>query len=290
MSPRSSTTLTRLDPGLPLLWRDERTIQIGAIDGERIDADAGWVELLLSRMRVGFRRAAFDVIAHGVGAPRDEARALLARLEPILIDDPPPPPAAWVESLNVVDGRVDYRIREALADEGVLAGERGRPGHIGIVLVQGAAAALQLAGYLRDDLTHLPVSFERSRVTVGPLVIPGETPCLTCRDGQERDRDAAWPRLHAQLIARDPGPISAAQVAEAATIAARILHAPTSPDDESVVGVSANGSLEWRRVRFHEGCRCRVPSCPSLPGTGTAPAPLVRPTATTSGPAFARRA
>lgn len=290
MPPLSSTVLTRLDPALPLLWRDEHTLQLGADAGTQVTVDCAWVELLLSRMRTGFRRSAFDVIAHGVGAPRQEARALLARLDAILIDDPPPPAAVWVESVNITDGRTEYRMREALDDEGLLTGERTRQGHVGIILLQGAAAALQLASYLRDDLVHLPVAFERGRVTVGPLVTPGASPCLSCRDGHERDRDAAWPRLHAQLIARDAGPISAAQVAEAATLAATILTAQATHEGASTVGISANGQREWRPVTFHEGCLCREPSSRSRPGTATAPAPLVLPIATMSPPMSARRA
>lgn len=289
MSPLSSPTLTRLDPGRPLLWRDGDTLQLGDDGGIRVTVNAEWIELLLSRLRTGFRRSAFDVIAHRLGAPRDEARALLTRLESVLIDDPAPRPAAWVESVNITDGRTEYRMREALEDEEVRSGDRARQDHIGLILVEGAAAALQLARYLRDDISHLPVSFERGRVSVGPLVVPGATPCLSCRDAQERDRDAAWPRLHAQLIARDAGPISAAQVAEAATLAAHLLVTGTE-SGASAIGISANGSREWRPVTFHEECRCRALSSPSPPGTVTGPSPLDLPNATMSPPAFARRA
>jgi hypothetical protein len=34
---------------------------------------------------------------------------------------------------------------------------------------------------------------------VGPLVIPGETSCLSCADLHRSDRDAAWPAIAAQL-------------------------------------------------------------------------------------------
>ena len=291
VSPLSSPTLTRLDPALPLLWRDPGTLQLG--DGEtstRVSVEATWVELLLSRMRTGFRRSAFDVIAHGLGAPRDEARALLARLEDVLVDDSARPIAAWVESMNIRDGRTEYRMREALADEHVLAGDRSRRDHIGIILVEGAAAAVQLARYLRDDVTHLPVAFERGRVSVGPLVTPGATPCLACRDAQERDRDPAWPRLHAQLIERDAGLISAARVAEAALMAAQVLALSGTSDETSTIGVSANGSRAWRPVTFHEDCRCRARWYPSQPGNATEPAHPGLRSETTSAPASARRA
>lgn len=288
MSPLSSTTLTRLDPDVPLLWRDDTILQLGLAGDVRVSASAAWVELLLARMRAGFRRAAFDVVAHGVGAPRQEARMLLAQLGAFLVDDAPPPQAAWVETLNITDGRAAHRMREALADEDVATGDRSAPADVAVVLVQGAAAAMQFARYLRDDTPHLPVAFERGAVTVGPLVRPGASPCLACRDGHERDRDDAWPRLHAQLIDRDAGALRAAMVAEAAALAARLLRAD-APEGE-LVRLSADGSREWRAVTFHAECRCRALSFPSLPGIETEPVPLVPRIATSSEPGFALRA
>lgn len=289
MPPLTPTTLTRLAPGHPLLWRDEHTLQLG-VDGDlRFDAEAAWVELLLSRMGSGFRRSSFDVIAHGLGAPRDDARALLARLEHLLVDDSSPPRAAWVDRVGVTDARTEYRLRESLADEGVPAGERESPATAAVVLVPGSAAALQLAPYLREDIVHLPVAVDRARVTVGPLVVPGITPCLTCRDLHARDRDPAWPRLHTQLVGHDPGRVRAVLVAAAGAVAARLLSA--SPAEESeIVGLSADGSPDSRAVRFHEGCLCRAPSSRSRPGTGREPVRLVPPSATTRATAYAQPA
>lgn len=288
MSPLTPKTLTRLDPAVPLLWRDGETLQIGIEGSLRIPASEPWVEKVLGRMAAGFRRTAFDVIAHAAGAPRAEARMLLARLEPLLVDDAATPPAAWVESIDLLDARSEYRMREALLDEGIPAGARDESEDIGVVLVEGAAAALHFARYLREDTSHLPVALERGRTTIGPLIVPGRSPCLTCRDSHERDRDAAWPRMHAQLIGRAAGPISAAQVADAATLVAKLLAETTSPG--TFVEVSGEGRRVWRSVTFHAECRCRAQSFPSLPGTETERAPLARLNATTTATAFARPA
>lgn len=287
--PLTPPILTRLNPSAPLLWRDEHTLQLGDDGDLRIDTEAAWVEPLLSRLRSGFRRGAFDVIAHAAGAPRDAARMLLARLDPVLLDDAAAARPAWVESIGITDGRSEYRMRDALTDEGITLVDHGeRPG-VGVVLVQGAAAALQFARYLREDIAHLPVSFEPGRVSVGPLVVPGSSACLTCRDAHARDLDPAWPLLHTQMIGRDPGPIRAAQVAEAARLTALLLTANTSSDGH-LVRVSEDGSREWRSVSFHEECRCRGQWCPSQPGTATETAPPAPQISTTTAPTFARRA
>lgn len=287
--PLTPPILTRLNPSAPLLWRDEHTLQLGDDGDLRIDAEAAWVEPLLSRLRSGFRRGAFDVIAHAAGAPRDAARLLLARLDPVLLDDAAAARPAWVESIGIADGRSEYRMREALTDEGVALVDHGaRPG-VGVVLVQGAAAALQFARYLREDIAHLPVSFEPGRVSVGPLVVPGASACLTCRDAHARDHDPTWPLLHTQMIGRDPGPIRAAQVAEAARLTALLLTAEAGSDGR-LVRVSEDGSREWRSVSFHEECRCRGQWSPSQRGTATETAPPAPQISTTTAPTFARRA
>lgn len=287
--PLTPPILTRLHPAAPLLWRDEHTLQLGDDGDVRIETDAAWVELLLSRMRAGFRRGTFDVIAHAAGAPRAAARALLARLEPLLLDDPPAGRPAWVERIGITDGSSEYRMRDALSDEGIALVEHGRRPAVAVVLVRGAAAALQFARYLRDDVPHLPVAFEPGRVTVGPLVLPGATACLACRDANATDADPAWPLLHTQMIDRDPGPIRAAQVAEAGRLAALLL-ADGTDTDSRVVRVSADGSRAWRSVTFHEECRCRGPWFPSQRGTATGTAPPALPSATTTKPVFARLA
>lgn len=287
--PLTPPTRTRLDPSVPLLWRDERTLQFGLESALHVAADEAWVELLLSRMCAGFRRGSFDVIAHGVGAPRDDARRLLARVEHLLIDAHPRHRPAWIESIGITDGRSEYRIREALTDEGVQLVDPATPHAVAVVLVQGAAAAVQFARHLRDDTAHLPVSFEPGHLSVGPLVMPGESPCLACRDAHRTDDDPAWPLLHSQMIGRGPDTLRAAQVADAGLLVATLLRSDESIPARSV-RVSANGSRVWRSVTFHEECRCREQSCPSPRGTSTAPALRALPTATMTDPAFARPA
>lgn len=287
--PLTPPILTRLTPNAPLLWRDEHTLQLGDEGDIRFDADAPWVELLLSRLRSDFRRGSFDVIAHAAGAPREAARTLLARVSPLLVDESTAVRPAWVESIGLTDGRGEYRMRESLADEGIVLVDPGTRPAIAVVLVQGAAAALHFARYLREDIPHLPVSFEPGRVTVGPVVIPGASPCLACRDAHATDLDPAWPLLHTQMIGRDPGPLRAAQVAEAGRLAATLL-AEHPGSASRVVRLSANGSRVWRAVTFHEECRCRGRWSPSRRGTSTATALPAPPSAPTTATAFARPA
>ncbi|MCS3842064.1 hypothetical protein HDC95_000329 [Microbacterium sp. AK031] len=288
MSPITPPTLTRLDPAYPLLWRDVDTVQFGLEDVVRIPVSEPWVDRLLQSLRDGFRPSAFDVIAHGAGAPRDAARELLSALKPVLRTDEPPLPRIWIESLNMVDSRIAARTEIALVDEGFRTADRGTPQAVAVVLVEGAASARQLSNHLRDDVAHLPIAFEVGGTTVGPLVVPGRTPCLACRDGHERERDPAWPMLHAQLVGAASGHITAARTAEAAALAARILAEPGRMSRS--VRISPDGRRVWRSLRFHAECRCREQSFRSPEGSETAAAPLSLPHETTTGTAYERRA
>ena len=59
------------------------------------------------------------------------------------------------------------------------------------------------------DIPHLAVAVTGARAVIGPLVIPGRTSCLRCRDLHLADADDTWPRAAVQWAARRPGPAAA---------------------------------------------------------------------------------
>src|SRR5690606_19641405 len=144
--------------------------------------------------------------------------------------------------------------------------------------------------YLREDLPHVPVAFEPGGTTIGPLIIPGRTACLACRDAHERDRDPAWPAMHAQLVAATSVPITGARTAEAAVLVARILIESGNAKRTKSVRISPDGRRVWHAVTFHAECRCREQSFQSPERTAIAAAPGDRPHETRKDQAFAQRA
>lgn len=48
------------------------------------------------------------------------------------------------------------------------------------------------------DIPHLAVTAAGTHAVIGPLVIPGRTSCLRCRDLHLADADPAWPRVAVQ--------------------------------------------------------------------------------------------
>lgn len=59
------------------------------------------------------------------------------------------------------------------------------------------------------DIPHVAVAVTGARAVIGPLVIPGRTSCLRCRDLHLADADETWARAAVQWAARRPGPPAA---------------------------------------------------------------------------------
>ena len=76
-----------------------------------------------------------------------------------------------------------------------------------VVLVGvGVADSVAAEPLLAREVPHLSVVVRERGLVVGPLVLPGAGPCLRCLDLHRADRDPAWPRLLAQLLARRAPP------------------------------------------------------------------------------------
>ncbi len=60
--------------------------------------------------------------------------------------------------------------------------------------------------WMRRRIPHLPVVLRGTRAEVGPLVQPGQGPCLRCLDLARSDHDPGWPAVLAQLSPPRVGP------------------------------------------------------------------------------------
>lgn len=55
---------------------------------------------------------------------------------------------------------------------------------------------------MRARVPHLPVVVRDGAGVIGPLVLPGASPCLRCLDRTRTDADPGWPSLACQLFGR----------------------------------------------------------------------------------------
>ncbi len=284
-------TTLRLDPARPVLWRDAETVQLGiGANAVRLDVDGPWLPRMLDRLGSGIPERAFEVVAHGLGASLPAARRLRTAIAPLLVVDTPRP-TTRIEPSPALDARTLLRLDEALDEAGVdlVEGDDTGAADVPVVLLRhGAVAARDALPQLVRDRPHVALSFDAGGASVGPLVLPGRTPCLSCRDAHDRERDPAWAALHVQLLERDPGHIPLAVIVAAAAACAGLLseHAESTRSGESrTIRVSRDGRRASRTVRFHADCACRSPRGSATGGVPHGPRP-----ATTSSSAYARRA
>jgi len=240
----------KLAAGVPLVWRSPTGIQLGAARPLAVLDDVTPAhERLLAALTAGISETGFAMMARAAGADADR---LLDRIAPAL--EPPIPPATRVAVYG--DGE--------LAEE--LVRQLGRSPDPELVLLVGAwvLAPAEHGPWLRRDVPHLPVVVG-DRITVGPLVIPGETACLHCVGLARRDADPAWPAIATQLHGRPAPALSRTAVAEAAAFVARHL-GPEAPGTSWELD-PRDGSISVARWERHPECSCAAP-----PGTDWAPA------------------
>jgi hypothetical protein len=146
----------------------------------------------------------------------------------------------------------------------------------------------------------LATTFERVAV-VGPLVLPGRSPCTTCLDLHRVDRDRQWPVVASQLhgaaasvtgvrtVAACDVVLASLAASLAASAALAYLDAPGEPHElaGAMVQVRPPGLLARRRSwTWHPSCGCSWDSLDDSGSEGTVPAgtTTTRPSAARASP------
>ena len=279
----------RLDPRHPVVWRSPRSIQIG-IDHPLvvITALSDGLERVLAALAAGVPRSGALMIGREGGASDEAILGLLRALRPALLvtgealpgpaplpaerAEPDVPPAVCVDG----SGPTGALIGSLLGTLGLRLTGADDPGTGLAVLVGHYALEPERHGHwLRRDVPHLPVVFSDSEVRIGPLVEPGEGPCLSCLELAHLDSDPAWAAIACQLLSRQAPTETPRTALDVAALVAGLAH------DRLVLGRSAltasalvfdggSGAPTRRGYRPHERCGCRtVPgNVTTLPGAG----------------------
>lgn len=166
-----------------------------------------------------------------------------------------------------------------------------------VILGHFAIAPARYGHWLRWDVPHLPVVFSDLSIRVGPMIRPGDGPCLFCLDLERTDRDADWPAMASQLVGRRAATEDLLNSAAVVALVGRMIwnqgrtpaggyprvptDAPLPSDARVPSGASAGGhdrtswsyrldartgSLTRQPHRPHPDCACRA-----LPGIATEP-------------------
>lgn len=144
---------------------------------------------------------------------------------------------------------------------GVRAGRPAQPDLV--VLADALVPDPAVVDRLRSrGLAHLVVRLRDGAGIIGPAVLPGRTPCLTCLDLTRAERDPRWPEVSAQLVGVPGGgdPATAAATAALAVVQCLALLDGTGPAPP-VLGATLEvdlraGTVTRRSWPARAGCRC----------------------------------
>lgn len=264
--------MLHIDPASAPLWRTPTTLQFGKSDRVRLDEPALWQLQVIRELSKGIPEVGVSALARSLGVAAADVDALLGMLSAVIVSTG----SALRVGVEVVDDPAAEharQIRDGLHDLGIDASLTVSGHKDAVVMV--AAHGLhprRAAAWMREDIPHIGIVLGPGDAEVGPLVLPGQSACLSCVAAHERDRDPAWPLVAAQLIGRgDPvGPASLA--AEAALHAGRMLRAGRGGLSLQMTLAAGAEQRLWER---HPAC-----SCESLEEIATASAPVTPPTRT----------
>lgn len=253
----------KLDPHWPLVWRSPFSVQFG-IDPPvvRLDDVSDSEERMLAALAVGVGLPGLAVLCDQRLDVRDH---LLQRLKPVLLSGEPEPSVPLIAVSG--SGSLAATITTVLAGSGARVVAADTPSElehltpdIAVVVGQFVLPPATHAIWLRRDVPHVPVVASETAVTIGPVIEPGDGPCLLCLELHRRDEDSAWPAVATQLLGRRTGVDSALVAAEAAAVLARMLLGRLESGAgraESVRIHASSGERSTRQWQAHPECGCR---------------------------------
>lgn len=269
----------RLDPAIPVVWRDPRTLQFGVDPALAVlERMTRGQERLVAALTTGVTSSGFRMLAAENGVTASQRDELLARLAPCLLatdrapgtPSGPTTPAGPAGAVVLGSGSIAQDLARLLSDAGLRHQDATRHPELAVLVADRVLAPADHRAWLQRDIPHLPVVVGDASVTVGPLVVPGVSACLHCAFLHERDADAAWPAIAAQLATLPPParhPLRyAAAVAHTARVVADCVGGHAEPGRVWRIA-DDGGRISERSVAPHPECRCAAP-----PGSDWAPA------------------
>lgn len=128
------------------------------------------------------------------------------------------------------------------------------------VVTTGEPAREILRDLTATGLTHVVVTLEQKHVHLGPLVVPGRTPCLDCFDRHHARAVPYWPVLVPQF-GRQKTDCGVSRPTQLRAIAA-LLESLCSTGEPALIAAritfGPDGDQHINRFGFREGCGCSL--------------------------------
>jgi hypothetical protein len=263
----------RLPAETPVTWVGEDRLRVGGVVRAVTVPDTQVTHDLIGELRKGATPEHLRRIAKLTPRTAESATDLVAQL--VSVCDPAPRRTSRARVVVRAPRSAEAFGRRLAAefarrgDAVVFAGAEYRPPANTKLVVEVAERVLSPRRYLPlmgDDLAHLIVARDDDGLLLGPLVIPGRTPCLRCDDLHRAEADASWiataTQLHDLPTPRTPEELELVAALLAADSMRGFLSGvdPEPGDARTVVRERITSPARDRLpVEFQVGCGCRVP-------------------------------
>lgn len=272
----------RLPENIPVTWSSSNTVRIGGAHLAREFPDHPAVHSMLRSLQYGATREALEQIARSSGLEDASATRIVDAFLEVCIPVVPADSARRSVLVRTVPA--------ALELARLVAKEFARRGHRTAVTgsdnaehLEDADLAVEIADFVipprrylplvSADLPHLAVVRDADGLQVGPLVVPGRTPCLRCQDLRRLTEQASWAAVATQLAtaraARLREEIAWIGALQAGIAGERFLAAAVDRRSGLPGTTALSASAQFidaatAEIRplpqdFHDGCGCRAP-------------------------------
>jgi hypothetical protein len=256
----------RIRTSRPLLWRTPSSIQVG-IDEPAVIVDdiPDHAAPLIHALQSGVSREGFHLLARQLRVPLSDATRMVRDLAPTFDPDLTPLAPRYIVTGHGVARRL---VADTLRNWGARAtlAHQPRPS-------TSRTIHLLVADYLIDPewlpvygggrSAHIPLVFSDRTISAGPLVTPGITPCLSCRELFLREREPHWLALGSQLWGSTP-PTATEPLARVAALLVALsagqIRLTTNHKPETALIARFHpdtAELTVAEAEFHPECRCR---------------------------------
>ena len=252
----------RLPPHRPVVWRTPDSLTIGVDSPARTVSDVpDAASPLLHALQEGVSRTGFVIMGEQLGLTRTQASDLLDQLIPACEK----PPSASTLSVHLLgESRALAPLGQRLSQMAALTDE-----------VTDAECVVVVADYVfhpdwirslsHAETPHIPVMFSDLTVSIGPVITPGQTPCMYCLFGPPGDADAEWLSVQSQLFHIRSALADTHAVDTASHVLGLLLPGVLSRSDwwsrstgSMIHRYRADSRvLEIKEAAFHPRCQCR---------------------------------
>jgi hypothetical protein len=131
---------------------------------------------------------------------------------------------------------------------------------IGVAI--GTPPPVQLQQWMSDGIPHLLIENpDCSSINVGPLVLPGSTPCWRCISLAKEDQNKIWREIERQWMSAAPAEVPVAVAHHVAGLAALELLRFVDSGESQLIG-------QGLRVDYHSPCAIETKLFPRHPACG----------------------